>query len=101
LVCFPTKTLYMPLLSPTSATCPAHLIHLDFITRTILGKAYWSLSFLLCNFLNSPVTSSLLGPRSPQHPILKHPEPTFLLQCEWPSFTPIQNNGQNYSPVYL
>src|SRR5215510_732722 len=27
---------------------------------------------------------------SPQHPILKHPQPTFLPQCQRPSFTPIQ-----------
>ena len=31
---------------------------------------------------------------SPQHPILKHPQPTFFPQCQWPSFTPIQNHGQ-------
>jgi len=38
---------------------------------------------------------------SPQQPILKHPHPTFLPQCEEPRFTPIQKDRQNYTPVYI
>ena len=35
---------------PIRATCPTHLILLDFITRTISGEEYRSLSFSLCSF---------------------------------------------------
>jgi len=59
---FPTKTLCTPLLSPISATCPAHLILLALITRPILGEGYRSLSSSLFSFLHFPVTSPLLGP---------------------------------------
>jgi hypothetical protein len=48
--------------STISATCPGDLVLLHFITRTIFGEQYRSLSSSLCNFLHSPVTSSLLGP---------------------------------------
>ena len=34
-----------------------------------------------------------------QHPILRHPQPTFLPQCQRPSSTPIQNKWQNCSSV--
>ena len=73
---------------PIRATCPAQLILLDFITRTILGQEYRSLNSSACKY-------------SSQHPILKHPQPTFLPQCQRPSFTPIQNKRQNCSSVYL
>jgi len=99
---FPTKTLYTPLLSPIRTTYPAHLILLDLmITRTILGEQYILLSSQLCSFLPSHYLVPLRPKYSPQCPILKQPQPTFLPQCEWSSFTPIQNNRENYSSVYL
>jgi len=59
---FFTKALYTPLSSPVRATWLAHLILLDFITRTILAEEYKSFRSSLCNLLHSPVTLSLLGP---------------------------------------
>ena len=38
---------------------------------------------------------------SPQQPVLKHRQPTLLPQYQRPSFTPIQDNGQDYSSIYL
>jgi hypothetical protein len=58
---FPTETLYAPLLSPIRTTCPAYPILLDLITRIIFSEGYQALNFSLCNFLHSPVTSSLFS----------------------------------------
>ena len=58
---FPTNTLYTTLSSPIRATCPVHLILLDFITRTILGEEYKSFSSSLCNLLHSPITYTTIN----------------------------------------
>jgi hypothetical protein len=43
----------------------------------------------------SPLPCHLIPPRSKYSP--QHPQPTFFPQCELSSFTPIQNDRQNYS----
>ena len=47
---------------PACATCPTHVILLYFITQTISGEEYISLSSFLFSFLHFLITSSLLGP---------------------------------------
>ena len=97
---FPTKPLYAPLLSPMRVTCHSHLILLDFITRIMFCEEYSPLISSLCNFFPLPCYLVPRRPKySPQHPILIHPQFISLPQCERPSFTPIQSNRKNYSPV--
>jgi len=100
---FPTKTLYTPLLSPISVTCPANLILLYLIAQTILREEYRSLSYSLCSFLHYLILSSILGLNILLSTLFSN---TLSLRCslnigERLSFTPIQNNRQNYSSVYL
>ena len=68
---------------PIRATCPAHPILHDLITRKILGEECRSLSSLLCSFFHSPVTSSLLGPNILLNTLFSDTlKPTFLPQCQ-------------------
>jgi hypothetical protein len=83
---------YMPLTSHSSRLYHSHNI----------GWGVQIIQLLIMYFSPFPCHLVPLRPKySPQHPILKHPQPTFLPQCQRPSCTPIQNKGQNYSSVYL
>ena len=70
----------------------------------ILSPAqYWvrSTNHLAPRYVISSIPPLRRPSYSSQHHVLKHPQLPFLPQCQRPSFTPIQNNRQNYSSIYL
>ena len=66
---------------------------------------WWAIQIIKLHIMQfSPLPCYIVPLRpkySPQHPVLKHPQATFLPQCKRQSFTPTQNDRQNYSFVYL
>ena len=83
---------------PIRALCRAQHIVLDFITRKVLGEGYRSLSSSLCSFLQFLFTSSLLDPHIPLNTLFSN---NFILVStrKRPSFTPKQNNRQNFNEL--
>jgi len=58
----PSKPVYISLLLPICAACPTYLILLNLITWITFDDEHKSWSTSSYNFLQSPVTSFLLGP---------------------------------------
>jgi len=58
---FPTKILYGFLIATMRATCPIHIMFLDFITLIIFGEEHKLWRSSLLNILHPPVTSFLSG----------------------------------------
>jgi len=78
---------------PVPCTCyMSRLCDSRFYHPHTIGRGVQIIKLLIMYFSLLPCHLVPRRPEySPQHPILKHPQPTFFPQCERPSFTPIQN----------
>jgi hypothetical protein len=92
----PCAQLYPPPYAP-------HALSIWFVS-ILPPSQYWARStdhLLVMQLSPFPRHLVPLRPKYSHHPILKHPQPAFLPQCQRLGFTPIQNHGQNYSSTYL
>ena len=94
-VSFPQVSTPKPWTSPILHTCymphPSHSSQFDHLNNTWWGVQIIKLLIMYFSPLPCYLIPHMLK-YSPQYPILKHPQPKFLPQCEWPSFTPMQYN---------
>jgi hypothetical protein len=95
---FSTKALYKPLLSSQMRYLPRLSQSSQFDQP---NNIWWGVKIIKRFYPLSCFLVPLRPKYSSQHPTLKHPQTTFLPRFRRPSFTPIQNNGKNYSFVYL
>ena len=103
MVSFPQVSPPKPCIRLSSPPYVLHAPHISFFS-ILSPEQYWVstiINLLIMYFSSLPChLFPLRFKYSPQHLILKHPQPIFLPQSEQPSFTPVQNNRQNYSSLY-
>ena len=90
---FPTKTLYVSLLSLVNAKCPTCLILLDFITWRVFSVEQKSRNSSICNFLWSPVPSSHLAPNIFLNTLFSNWLPTVYAESSVANYSSISNNS--------
>ena len=90
---FPTK----PCIRLSSLPYALHEPPISFFSILSPEQTGWAVQIIKLLIMSfSPIFCYLvhLRPRySPGHPILKHPQSTFLPQCDLPSITPIHNKS--------
>lgn len=80
------------------STYPTHLIPCHFlIFQQYLqwNKDHWTHNYAL--FSSSPIHIQLKRSHGISFPVIAHLYPTFLLQYDWPHFTPKENKGKRYN----
>jgi hypothetical protein len=93
------QILHTAVLSHIPATCSAHVILRDLITRTIVEE-YSSLCSSLYSFLQSPVTPSVLGPNSPQTPYSQTPS-DYVCPSVWATVSHPHNSTGKITVLYI
>jgi len=86
-----------------------HTCHMSYLSHysgfNQINNIWWAVQFMNLFLMQSlPVPCYLVPFRRKylsQHPILPHPQPIFLPECDTPIFTPISNKRHNYVSAYF